>query len=543
MARLSSEQSTQERAPAEKEKPRFSIFGGLKDRLGRSSPRKVLKLIRSAIDTAPEISEERMEKAAARFSELEQREKCEVLDSLEEMLDTAAEHCWESELRRVQVHNLAMFLSKSAGSIESMDDYEAILACLEQAATSDEAEKDSDAFRQMQSMALAALWGLGERDPECWENLLLSKKTRNLALDLMLDMGAAEKSEVLGWALLRKNLSAIQQSVISSTSQEKIPFLKSLIEGEDADNALMAFGIAIRIESRSGLLPAAEQIAMSDAVGNEIWVAATEFVHICKRLDEFGKGGLMQIEAANDLSGMIMGGMDSLRPVMMRRVSDLEENFSKASPENQLCSMMAMGLFSSVGVGRRGTDGELQMLVDSLLEKWEEAGVAALSLHAGRITIPIARSNSANRDRLIEKLFSSNELRMVRAAFNISINFENPEAANNAAARILEDGPDELKAEAKRFLEAMELIEMLDYADERQFEAAHRLIDLYLSNPAMLMTMVEILEGMEELVVEASEKARETGADVDVSRPMEVIGRLMGLGFMPGRLNIQYDVV
>ena len=210
---------------AEKKKSGFSLFSGLRERLNRSTPRKVLKAIGSALVDSPGESE-KLQRAAGMFSELDGPEKEQVLIKVEKMLEPAADNCGQSEMMANQVYNLAYFLSKAAPSIDSMDDYEVIYACLQDAATSDQAESTSDAFREMRSMAVVALYDLGERSEDCWNELLKNPKTRRTSVLVMLDM---EGPESLGWGLLRDKLGKIKDSIAESKSTKRNQFLISLM--------------------------------------------------------------------------------------------------------------------------------------------------------------------------------------------------------------------------------------------------------------------------------------------------------------------------
>ncbi len=537
--------ATRQRDPSAQagEKPRarekrFRLFGGLRDRLNKSTPRKVIKSITAAMHDTPGRSEERIRDAGERFAQLSLQEQDEVLGEVETLLESASANCGQSELITNQAYNLAHFLSLASKSMESFEDMETIHEHLAMAATSHQAEYTSDIFREMRSMAVIALYECGGRSEKTWEELLMHSGSRGTAVNVLLEAGESEP----GWALLRKKLSLVNDSVISSPSQKRDAFILASINGDDVQAACVALQMAASLNERTAFYKAAEQLSLSDAVPDELWVSARNFLDISDLLAEVEDGGERQVEAVGKLCGMVMGGLEYLRPILERTYKDMESLAESGDASQKLRSVMSLSILASIGIGKRGNDAEVQGLVNSLLGQWDEEGIEALKSDSPRLIMPIALSNSPNKWEFVSMLLSDENPLIVRAGFNISVNFIDTTKARERADAIIAGEDDGLKQYAVDFLETIALIDELEMADERQFTAAHRLIDKYLSNLSLIGTMLLIRDEMEGMIIEAAQDARESGTQADVSKQFDILNRLMSIGIMPQKINIRYDM-
>lgn len=523
-----------EKTPAREN--RFRLFGGLRDRLNKSTSRKVIKSLVAAMHDSPERAEARIQEAAGRFSELGRDEQDQVLGDIEGLLERAAPNCGQSELITIQVYNISYFLSLAAKSIESLEGMETIHENLAMAAASHQAEYTSDMFREMRSMAVIAAYECGCRSESIWEELIMHSGSRTTAANCLLEMGESTP----GWALLRSKLDIAEDTIVASPSDKKNAFILSTIKGKDEQAARRALKLAAQMPEREAFYKAAEQISLRDAAPEKLWAEARGFMRVSELLSEIEGQGPRQVEAVGELSGLIMGGLGYLRPVMGRHFQGMETLLESGSAKEKLRSIMSMCILSSAGIGRSMTDAQVQGLVNNLLNCWDDESIEALRNDSPRLVMPIALSNSSNRSKMVSLLLSEENPALLRAGFNISLNFLDTSSARERAEEVLAGESADLKACASEFLDTLALVEDLDMADERQFSAAHRLIDRYLSNPTLIGIMLQIRSEMEGMIIEAAQAGG--GENVDVTKEFDVVNHLMAVGIMPERLSLNYEV-
>jgi hypothetical protein len=581
-------------------KRRLPVLSAFKDRMEKSTPGKVTSLIRSVMSGNPDEANASLKEAARMFGELDDAGRKKVLKKVEAWLDPAAKDCWSSEINMLRVHNIAVFFRHATDSkytskpIESADECGKCPDYLIEAGIAQEAERSTDGFRRMQLWSAIAVWRVGERDQEVWEELLKNTRIQKELVYVMLNRFDAENSGELGWTLLKENLGRVRSAVVESESKKKECFIKWLMKGDDLDDAITGFEmaqslenyaeidgmpeqmaafarrlmqsdntfrayegfrLAFQLENRSDLVATAEKLS-TDAKDETIQDAALVYIDACAMIAEMDSGGVTRIIGTNGLIGLIMSGGDEdhIKPVLEARFEDMVAAMEESSPSEQLCTLMSMGIMSSIGIGQRGGDQEVQQFINGLLDKFDDESRQTLIDHSARITIPIAKSPSKNRDSLIRFLLTDRDAQIVSNGFDVVINLSTSEDSDatiiretkETAETVLTNKCDDLKPAASEFLGIMELKEKLDLVDA-QYEAAHKLIDIYLQKPNMIGIMIDICVDMQEIVIDAQEEARAAAAEakkslnevtVDVQKPMEVILRLMDIGIMPANLEI-----
>ncbi|MEW6036102.1 MAG: hypothetical protein AB1529_05805 [Candidatus Micrarchaeota archaeon] len=470
------------------EKKRWRPFSGLVEGLRtRKARRKAISLAESAIRSG---EAEDLSDALESYSALPDKRKAETLLYLQKRLKSASSFTYESPQKVRTLTVIADFFAEAAKSLPKDAEgalitapYSRTISLLKGAVEKKDLYKSGDeTHAQAVLSSVKALWELEYGYIPFWEERLSDPDSRKFTIRKMLGMEPAEKFEDHGWYFLMRNIDTLAVDIGQSDSPAKHGFFLSMLAGSEPAVIRAALRGAAYLDSDGELRDMAKELLAIDALSE----AAGEFLLVCDLKDRLSKDGADRYGAALGLADLYANGAKHLKPML-----------------DNMCA----GL---VGSAMSEQDGREKVRLLDAISDMALLGIAPYS--------------PGTLQELLEPVVGSKEA--MGAYYTIT-------------GALIERGnglsPSAAALEQRRIMLALEA---LQFADDRQFDAAMELITLYRHGRSNLVNaMVQIAEDMVD--VKFNPGGQSEGEKAGQKNKAESVIR--ALGSVGVRVNIEVE--